>query len=116
MARSSGCYLSYYSTLRLSVMSIRSIPESQATSESNESFGGLLSQFERSHARKREEGGTQIEGTVIAVSADSVFVDVGYKTEGLLPLAELQRTGETVKPGDKLSVTIKGRDPEGYYS
>ena len=97
-------------------MSNRSIPESQATSESNESFGGLLSQFERSHARKREEGGTQIEGTVIAVSVDSVFLDIGYKTEGLLPLAELQRTGETVKPGDKLSVAIKGRDPEGYYS
>ncbi len=29
------------------------------------------------------------------------------------PLAEL--AGATVKPGDKMQVTVKGRDPEGYY-
>ena len=55
------------------------------------------------------------EGTVVSVSADSVFLDVGFKTEGVLPLAELQKYREAVKPGDKLQVTIKGRDPEGYY-
>jgi small subunit ribosomal protein S1 len=85
-------------------------------SEPSESFDGLLSQFERSHAGKKQEGSSQIEGTVIAVSADSVFLDIGYKTEGVLPLAELQRAGETVKPGDKITVAIKGREPGGYYS
>ena len=29
----------------------------------------------------------QKEATVIAVSADSVYLDIGYKTEGVLPLA-----------------------------
>ena len=61
------------------------------------------------------EGGRGLEGTVVAVTADSVFLDIGYKTEGILPLAEFADAGETVKPGDKLPVSIKGRDPEGYY-
>jgi small subunit ribosomal protein S1 len=51
---------------------------------------------------------------VITVNAVAVILDVGFKTEGLLPLTAL-RAGETLKPGDKLQVTIKGRDPEGYY-
>ena len=32
-----------------------------------------------------------------------------------MPLAAFQSAGETVKPGDKLPVSVKGRDPEGYY-
>src|SRR5581483_11155410 len=41
--------------------------------------------------------------------------DFGFKTEGILPIAELRSRQQEVKPGDKLQVTIKGRDPEGYY-
>ena len=95
-------------------MSNPSFPESQSNSDTNESFDGLLSQYERSHARKPESG-SQIEATVVAVSAESAFLDIGFKTEGILSLADLQRAGRTVKPGDKLHVTVKGRDPEGYY-
>ena len=47
------------------------LPESQPTPESNESFGDLLSQFERSHSHRTAEGGKQLEGTVIAVSAEA---------------------------------------------
>lgn len=91
------------------------IPESDANAESNESFNDILAQYERDHLRKPEDRGKQIEGTVIAVSAESVFVDIGFKTEGILPIAEAQTGGEPLKPGDKLAVTVKGRDPEGYY-
>src|SRR3954470_1064582 len=90
-------------------------PESQTNNESNESFGDLLSQFEQSHSHKAEEGGKGLEGTVVAVSAESVFLDIGYKTEGAIPLAEFQAAGEPVKRGDKMTVSIKGRNPEGYY-
>ncbi len=89
--------------------------ESEAASESGESFGAIFSEYEQSHARKGEGGNRQIEGTVIAVSADSVFVDIGYKTEGVLPLAIFQSGNETVKPGDLLLVSVKGRNLEGYY-
>ena len=89
--------------------------ESEAAPESGESFGAIFSEYEQSHARKGEGGGRQIEGKVIAVSADSVFVDIGYKTEGVLPLAIFQSGNETVKPGDQLLVSVKGRNLEGYY-
>jgi small subunit ribosomal protein S1 len=90
--------------------------ESQTGSESTESFDAIFSAYERSHAHQAEGGSKQIEGTVIAVSADSVFLDIGYKTEGVLPLAIFQSENETVKPGDKFLVAVKGRDPEGYYT
>src|SRR6185312_2138214 len=90
-------------------------PENQPGNDSSESFGELLSQYERSHKRKPEEAGKPLEGTVITLTADSVLFDIGYKTEGILPLTALQAAKLTVQPGDKLPVSVKGRDPEGYY-
>ncbi len=90
-------------------------PDPQTTNDPNESFGDLLSQFEQSHSHHPEEGGKGLEGAVIAVSGESVFLDIGYKIEGIIPVADFTAAGETVKPGDKVAVSIKGRDPEGYY-
>jgi len=90
-------------------------PTTEVPAETGESFKDILSQYEKSRSRKPEEGGNKgREGTVIAVSAESVFLDIGFKTEGILPLTAFQ-SGEAVKPGDKLTVSVKGRDPEGYY-
>ncbi len=89
--------------------------EPEAGVESTASFGELLSQFERSHSHKTGEGSKQLKGTVVSLSADSVFVDIGYKTEGVLPLAAFESTKEPVKPGDALLVTVTGRNEEGYY-
>jgi small subunit ribosomal protein S1 len=96
-------------------MSSPGSPESPPANEPNESFKDILSQFEQSKSRKSEEAEKGREGTVIAVTVDSVLVDIGFKTEGILPLAAFQSAGDAVKPGDKLVVSIKGRDPEGYY-
>ncbi len=87
-------------------------PETQPAVQSTESFGEILSQFQKSHSHKTEDR-RQLEGTVISVTADSVFFDIGFKSEGILPLAALQ--GQTLKPGDKALVTVKGRDLDGYY-
>ena len=95
-------------------MSSPGSPESQTTNEPKQSFKDILSQFEQSKSRQ-PEAGTGREGTVIAVTVDSVLVDIGFKTEGVLPLATFQSSGETVKAGDKLVISIKGRDPDGYY-
>jgi len=89
--------------------------ESNETNQSGDSFNDILSQYEQSHSHKAAEGSRGREGTVVAVTADSVLLDIGFKTEGILPLAVFQSAGEEVKPGDKLIVTVKGRDPEGYY-
>src|SRR5438477_5029509 len=87
-------------------------PENQPIAESTESFGDILSQYQKSHSGQTE-GSRQLQGTVIAVNAESVFFDIGFKSEGILPLSALQ--GETLKPGDKALVTVKGRDLDGYY-
>jgi small subunit ribosomal protein S1 len=97
------------STLAQDAETVSDTPASP--NEPAESFGDILSQFEQSHAHPAEQG--PLEGTVIAVSGDSVFVDVGFKMEGMLPLATFG--SEAVKPGDKFPVSIKGRSPEGYY-
>jgi small subunit ribosomal protein S1 len=89
--------------------------ESAESSEPLESFDTILSQFEQSHSRRSGEGGRQISGTVVAVSAEFVFVDIGYKTEGVLPVSLFESAKETVSPGDKLQVSVKGRNEEGYY-
>ncbi len=85
-----------------------------APAELTESFSDILSQFEKGHSRKAEDGTRQIEAAVIALSAESAFFDIGFKTEGILPLAAL--AGKDVKVGDKLQVSIKSRDAEGYYA
>jgi small subunit ribosomal protein S1 len=93
-------------------------PETQETPEapeSTESFDQLLSEYEREHARVSEDGARQLEGTVVAVTADAVLLDIGFKSEGILPLADFQAKGENVKPGDRLAVSVKGRDVDGYY-
>jgi small subunit ribosomal protein S1 len=88
-----------------------------AAAESTESFGELLSQYEKGHSRaaRTQEGSKQVDATVVTITADSVILDIGFKTEGILPLTAFQGDIGAVKPGDKLRVSVKGRDPEGYY-
>ena len=88
-------------------------PETPTAAETTESFKDVLKEYERGQ-RKSQAGSGGREGTVIAVTSDAIVLDIGFKTEGILSLsAELN--AQTVKPGDKLLVTVKGRDPEGYY-
>jgi small subunit ribosomal protein S1 len=90
-------------------------PVIEATSEPVEDFADILSQFERSHTHKPASGAKQIEGTVISVSAEQVFLDIGYKTEGVLPRSAFDNNAEGVKPGQTFPVSVKGRNEEGYY-
>src|SRR5580698_9844453 len=89
--------------------------ELEASPEGSESFGAIFSEYEQSHSRPAEGGSRQIEATVVAVSTEQVFLDIGYKTEGVLPLAPFQSANEAVKAGDKFLVAVKGRNEEGYY-
>src|SRR5579864_354676 len=98
-------------------MSNPNSPEPQPSNEPQESFGDLLAQYEQSHARKADNGNKQLQGTVISVSGDSIFLDIGYKVEGILPLPAWQSAGrgDPPNPGDSVAVSVKGRNPEGYY-
>lgn len=73
----------------------------------NNSFGDILSEYEHSHQTR----GETLEGTVVSVTPESIFVDIGRKTDGVLPADPAHK----LKPGQKLIVSIRGRDGEGNY-
>jgi small subunit ribosomal protein S1 len=89
--------------------------EPEPEDEPTESFADLLRDFERSHSHKSEPGAKQLQGTVISLSADQVFLDIGYKTEGVLPRSAFENNAEGVKPGDTVPVSVTGRNEEHYY-
>ena len=86
--------------------------------ESVEDFASALESFTaKSEAEEAEE--RRLKGTVLKITATHVVVDVGHKSEGVVPIAEMQdREGNvTVKPGDEIDVMIqKGHTEEGYLN
>jgi len=90
-------------------------PETNTITEANEDFGALLRQFEKTEAHRPDAVTRQITGTVVALTTDAVLVNIGYKSEGTLPLAAFEAAKETVNVGDTLSVSVKHRNPEGFY-
>lgn len=82
-----------------------------------QSFADVLKAFESTHTHRAvsKEGSKQLEGTVISLSAEQVFLDVGYKMEGVLPRSSFPNNAEGVKAGDRFPVSITGRNEEGYY-
>ncbi len=58
--------------------------------------------------------GDVVEGTIVQVNPDSVIVDVGYKSEGMIPLSEFTEDGSkpNVKVGDKIDVLFERRENE----
>ena len=90
-------------------------PAADAAAEPVENFADILSQFERSHTHKAQPGAKQLDGTVVSVSADQVFLDIGYKTEGVLLRTAFDNNADGVEPGQSFPVSVTGRNEEGYY-
>ncbi|MGC8550418.1 MAG: S1 RNA-binding domain-containing protein [Acidobacteriaceae bacterium] len=99
-------------------------PSAESTAEpapeNGENFGELLAEFEQSHSHRKEQpeagAARQLEGAVVSISADSVYLDIGFKTEGVLPRSAFPNNADEVSPGDRFSVSLKGRNEEGYYA
>jgi small subunit ribosomal protein S1 len=112
---------------RENIMTNNSLPESlpivenpseavpEPVEESTESFADLLSAFESSHSHRAEAGSKQLQGTVVSLSADQVFLDIGYKAEGVLPRSAFENNAEGVEPGQSFPVSVTGRNEEHYY-
>jgi len=88
------------------------MPQSNLSDQSelpstDSSFGDILSEFEHSHQAR----GETLEGTVVSVTPDGVFVDIGRKMDGVVPLDP----AKPLKKGDRLIVSIRGRDEQGTY-
>jgi small subunit ribosomal protein S1 len=84
--------------------------EQTQTIESGESFADLFEQSMAEADLGRE--GEIVTGTVVHVGRDVVVVDIGGKSEGVIPLAEFLSQGAEidVKPGDKVDVYIESRE------
>src|SRR5580693_3192529 len=56
--------------------------------------------------------GEIVQGTVVAVQRDNVVIDIGGKSEGMIPLSEFVDAGGTVavKAGDRVDVYIDSRE------
>ncbi|MEW9674702.1 30S ribosomal protein S1 [Lentibacillus sp. L22] len=67
---------------------------------------------ESNHELTEVSIGDVVTGTVIKVEEKQVLVDIGYKTEGIVPISELsnlhvETTGDVVKEGDELQLKVK---------
>jgi small subunit ribosomal protein S1 len=58
------------------------------------------------------EAGGIVPGKVIEVVGDQVVVDVGYKSEGLVPLNEWDPGEPPPQPGDEIEVLLEGMDDD----
>jgi small subunit ribosomal protein S1 len=63
---------------------------------------------------KSIEEGQILRGTVLEITADHVTVDVGYKSEGQIPMQEFLKRNRKVdvKVGDQIEVMIEKKDGE----
>jgi small subunit ribosomal protein S1 len=85
---------------------------------SEPSFGDILSEFERAQHKPGEARQAEtVEGVVLSVLPDAIYVDLGRKHEGLLsPDAVRDAAGNVrLKAGDPVRVSVSGRDASGYY-
>ena len=53
--------------------------------EDESSFASILSEFEQQHHGQGQ--GQTVQGTVVSISPESVFVDIGRKMDGIIPVS-----------------------------
>ena len=81
----------------------------------DDSFGDILSEFEQSHQAPGK--GSLISGTVVSITDEWVFVDLGRKNDGVVPSEKYRDAAGnmTVQKGTQLTLTITSRDEHGIY-
>jgi small subunit ribosomal protein S1 len=81
---------------------------------SSEDYEQLLDKYQFS--AKEVSTGKVVMGRVIKVTAQSVLVDIGFKSEGVIPVEEFEEAElKSLKPGDEVEATMERNDAkEGY--
>lgn len=82
---------------------------------SMEDFAAILAAHEQTHRSEISENEV-VKGRVIKITDQAVIIDVGFKSEGIVPLAEFKEGDNvTVAPGDEVDVFVKQlENSEGY--
>ena len=79
--------------------------EAEAEERMEDWFQEALAEFEE---------GDVLRGRIVQLRDGEVLVDVGYKSEGVIPIEEFHRTGVTPKVGDEIEVYLEAKeDAEG---
>ncbi|HWP41723.1 MAG TPA: 30S ribosomal protein S1 [Blastocatellia bacterium] len=84
---------------------------------SSQDFGAMLENYEKESAVAKQEGEI-VRGTVVGITDQNVIIDIGYKSEGIVPREEfLDRQGSLpVKRGDEVDVLIKSLENQDGYA
>src|SRR6266851_9486289 len=78
-------------------------------------MGELLDMYEKRMSNFAE--GDIVHGKVLKLTPSEAVIDIGYKSEGLLPISEVTGYDNEVKvkPGDEIDVFLERlEDPSGY--
>ncbi len=84
-----------------------------------EDFAAALESFEQEQSELAAHEDRVLKGTVISVNPTNVVVDIGLKSEGVVPITEVQdhEGNVTVQPGQEIDVMVeKGHTEEGYVN
>ena len=84
-----------------------------------EDFATALESFEQEQAELAANEDRVLKGTVVSINSNYLVVDIGLKSEGVVPLDEVKDHDGNVKfqPGDAIDVLVeKGHTEEGYVN
>ncbi|MBI2155533.1 MAG: 30S ribosomal protein S1 [Candidatus Rokubacteria bacterium] len=82
--------------------------------EGGEAAEERMEDWYRESVTSEFEEGEVVRGRVVHVGSSEVLVDVGYKSEGAIPIEEFQRHGALPKVGDEIEVYLEAKeDAEG---
>jgi small subunit ribosomal protein S1 len=92
-------------------------PAGDSESAGEKDFSALLENYEKESAVSKQEGEI-VRGIVVGISDQNVLVDIGYKSEGVVPREEfVDRSGNLqVKRGDEVDVLIKSLENQDGYA
>jgi small subunit ribosomal protein S1 len=97
------------------------VPSHDHDFDGGEDFSAQLEAFEREQAAEAAAveayGDSIVSGTIIKFTDKHAVIDVGLKSEGLLPIEQVNdHNGEPkFKVGDVIEVVIEREEPEGGY-
>ncbi|MCI0349217.1 MAG: 30S ribosomal protein S1 [Acidobacteriales bacterium] len=92
-------------------------PAGRDKNDNMEDFATALETFEAAQTEAMAHEDTLLKGNVVKLTGTSVVVDIGGKSEGMVPIAEVLDTqgNPRFNPGDEIPVIVEpGETEEGY--
>ncbi len=82
-----------------------------------EDFAALLKQYDQEQGKQTQrtpQVGDKVQGTIVSIGGDNLYVDLGSKSEGILEAAEFTDADGnlTLKVGDRVQTLVTGKDEQ----